>query len=664
MFRRVLVANRGEIACRVIATCRRLGIHTIAIYSEADRHARHVRLADEAHAVGAAPASESYLDAGRVLAVAQQARAEAVHPGYGFLSENTEFAAACAAAGIVFIGPGPDAIRRMGLKNEAKALAEAAGVPTVPGYHGDDLSQARLLQEADRIGYPLLVKAVAGGGGKGMRVVRKPGELEEAVAAAGREAATSFKDGRILLERFIERPRHIEVQVFGDTRGSHVHLFERECSIQRRYQKIIEESPSPFLTEDDRDRITSAAVRAAAAVGYVNAGTVEFVVAPGGEFYFLEMNTRLQVEHPVTEAVTGLDLVEWQLRVAAGEPLPLEQERIARCGHAIEARLYSEDPRRGFLPSTGRIERFAFPPEDAGWRVDRGVEDGDTVTVHYDPMIAKMIASGADRAAAIDRMRQCLARTAVFGPASNLALLRRIVAHRDFAAGAMDTVYLDRHLDDLLHPRDRPSDAALLVAADYALRSLPAGAAAALSPRSPWSSGDAWRLGGLGQTTLGLAVPGFLRLRARRRGDVVEVTGEGIEARAAVVHGEHDVVGLALPDGGKELTLVAHGRRIVVTDGETHEVEWVDPWPFESAADDVDSHPASPLPGRVVEVHVAEGQAVRAGQALAVVEGMKMQHTVRAGRDGVVTRVNVAAGDLVEAEAVLCDIDTRQPPQE
>jgi 3-methylcrotonyl-CoA carboxylase alpha subunit len=660
MFRRVLIANRGEIACRIIATCRRLGIHTIAVYSDADRHARHVRLADEAHPVGEAPASESYLDAGRVLAVARQARAEAVHPGYGFLSENTEFASACAAAGIVFIGPGADAIRRMGLKHEAKALAEAAGVPVVPGYHGDDLSPARLLGEADRIGYPLLVKAVAGGGGKGMRVVRAPGELAEAVAAAGREAATSFKDRRVLLEKFIERPRHIEVQVFGDTLGSHVHLFERECSIQRRYQKIIEESPSPFLTPDARERITAAAVRAAAAVGYVNAGTVEFVVAPDGEFYFLEMNTRLQVEHPVTEAVTGLDLVEWQLRVAAGEPLPLGQDRIAQCGHAIEARVYSEDPRRGFLPSTGRIERFAFPPEDAGWRVDRGVEDGDTVTVHYDPMIAKVIASGADRGAAIDRMRQCLARTAVFGPATNLALLRRIVAHPDFAAAAMDTGYLDRHLDEVLQAQDKPGDAALLVAADYALRSLSAGAADTLSPRSPWSSGDAWRLGGLGRMTLGLAVPGFLRLRARRRGDVVEVSGDDIQAHAAIVHGEHDSVGLILPDGERELTLVAHGRRMVVTDGTTHEIEWVDPWPFESVADDLDSHPASPLPGRVVELHVSAGQPVKAGDALAVVEGMKMQHTVRAGRDGVITRVNVAAGDLVEAEAILCDIDTQQ----
>jgi 3-methylcrotonyl-CoA carboxylase alpha subunit len=594
------------------------------------------------------------------VAVARQSRADAVHPGYGFLSENTAFAAACEASGITFIGPGADAIRRMGLKHEAKALAEAAGVPVVPGYHGDDLSPARLSREADRIGYPLLVKAVAGGGGKGMRVVRSPDALAEAVVAAGREAATSFKDGRILLEKFIERPRHIEVQVFGDTHGSHVHLFERECSIQRRYQKIIEESPSPFLSPDLRERITGAAVRAAAAVGYVNAGTVEFIVGPEGDFYFLEMNTRLQVEHPVTEAVTGLDLVEWQLRVAAGEPLPLEQDRIAQCGHAIEARLYSEDPRRGFLPATGRIERFAFPPEDAGWRVDRGVEDGDSVTVHYDPMIAKVIASGSDRDAAIGHMRQCLARTAVFGPATNLDLLRRIVAHPDFAAGAMDTGYLDRHLDTVLGAGDAPGEAALVAAADFALRSLRSRADDALAPGSPWGSGDAWRLGGLGQVTLGLATPQFLRLRARRRGERIELSGESFEARARVAHGEHDTVSIDTGSGARELTLVAHGRRIVVTDGQTHEIDWVDPWPFESTADDLDSHPASPLPGRVVEVHVTAGQSVGAGEALAVVEGMKMQHTVRAGRAGVVTRINVSAGDQVEAEAILCDIDTRE----
>jgi 3-methylcrotonyl-CoA carboxylase alpha subunit len=659
MFRRVLIANRGEIACRVIATCHRLGIHTIAIFSEADRHARHVRLADEAHLCGPAPASDSYLDIGRVVDIARASGAEAVHPGYGFLSENTEFAAACAAAGIEFIGPNPATIRSMGLKHEAKALAEAAGVPVVPGYHGHDATPARLAREADRIGFPLLVKAVAGGGGKGMRVVRSSTELAEAVAAAGREAATSFRDGRILLERFVERPRHIEVQVFGDRHGNCLHLFERECSIQRRYQKIIEESPSPFVTPALREHITDAAVRVATAVGYVNAGTVEFIVGPDGEFYFLEMNTRLQVEHPVTECVTGLDLVEWQLRVAAGESLPLQQEQLKQQGHAIEARVYSEDPQRGFLPAVGRVERFAFPPTDATWRVDTGIEDGDLVQVHYDPMIAKVIASGPDRPAAIARLRQSLARTAVFGPACNLDLLRRIVSHPDFAAGQMDTGYLDRNIDAMLGALPAPSAAVLLATAHYALARNASQAGHRHPVISPWASGDGWQAGGLDGTTIGLATPAFSRLRARRRGVAVEVLADGLAASAVVTPGEHDSVGVAGPGLDAELTLIGHGNRIVVTDEVTHDVRLVHPWPFTASADEADTHPASPLPGRVVALHVEEGQEVAAGDALAVVEGMKMQHTLRAGRAGRVDRVRVGEGDLVDADAILFEITPR-----
>jgi 3-methylcrotonyl-CoA carboxylase alpha subunit len=658
MFRRVLIANRGEIACRVIATCRRLGIHSIAIFSEADRHARHVRLADEAHCVGPAPASESYLDIERVLEVARRSRAEAVHPGYGFLSENTAFAAACAASGIVFIGPTPDAIRRMGLKHEAKALAEAAGVPAVPGYHGEETSPARLLLEAERIGYPLLVKAVAGGGGKGMRVVRNAGELAEAAAAAGREARSAFSDGRILLERFIERPRHIEVQVFGDTHGHCVHLFERECSIQRRYQKIIEESPSPFVTPALRAAITAAAVRAAAAVGYVNAGTVEFIVGPDRQFYFLEMNTRLQVEHPVTEAVTGLDLVEWQLLVAAGRPLPLAQEAITQSGHAIEARIYSEDPDRGFLPSTGRVERFACPPQDNSWRVDSGIEDGDRIEVHYDPMVAKVIASGPDRETAILRLRAALARTALFGPRSNLGLLRRIVSHPDFCAGAMDTGYLDRHLGALLEAQPALAPEALLATADYALESMARQARAGRPQVSPWDLGDAWQAGGLDGVTLGLDGPAFQRLRARRHGHQVEVDTAALCLRGEVRAGEHDVVTVKGGDLDAEVVLVGHGSQLVVTAaGASHELRLVHSWPFARAAGEASTHPSSPLPGRVVSVLVEAKQVVAAGAAIAVVEGMKMQHTVRAAAGGTVTRILVDEGQLVEAEAILCEID-------
>ena len=655
MFRRVLIANRGEIACRVIATCRRLGIHAIAVHSEADRHARHVRLADESHPVGPPPARESYLDVGRILEAARRSRADAVHPGYGFLSENEEFAAACAAAGIAFIGPSPAVIRRMGLKHEAKAAAEAAGVPVVPGYHGEAADAATLGREAKRIGFPLLVKAVAGGGGKGMRVVRSEAELVDAVTAAGREARSAFGDGRVMLERYLERPRHVEVQVFGDQRGNHVHLFERECSIQRRYQKIIEESPSPFLDAALRQRMTEAAVRMAAAVGYENAGTVEFVVDEARRFYFLEVNTRLQVEHPVTEAVTGLDLVEWQLRVASGEPLPRPQEAIQSAGHAIEARVYSEDPERGFLPSTGRIERFALPPEEDGFRVDRGVDDGDRVEVHYDPMIAKLVAFGPDRPAAIARLLRALSRTAVFGPRSNLALLRRIAAHPDFAAGAMDTGYLDRHLAQVLSAPRPPGPASLLAAAGYALDRIGGRDAAACA--DPWALADAWQAGGLGGVTLGLEGPSFLRIRASRAGDELTLTAGAERWKARVTAGEHDTVGIDGAGLPPEVTLVGHGDRLVVTDEHAHELRLVAPWPFESGATEADTHPVSPLPGRVVALHVAQGQPVTAGAALAVIEGMKMQHTVRATRDGRVGRLLVAEGDQVEAEAVLCEIE-------
>jgi 3-methylcrotonyl-CoA carboxylase alpha subunit len=655
MFRRVLIANRGEIACRVIATCRRLGIHTIAVYSEADLHARHVRLADEAHLVGPPPARESYLDAARILAVARHSRAEAVHPGYGFLAENADFAAACAAAGIVFVGPPPEVIRRMGLKHEAKAAAVAAGIPVVPGYYGEAGDPAALAGEATRIGFPLLVKAVAGGGGKGMRVVRDAGELAEAVTAAGREAASAFGDGRVMIERFLARPRHVEVQVFGDRHGNHVHLFERECSVQRRYQKIVEESPSPILDTGLRQAMTQAAVRMAAAVGYVNAGTVEFVVDESRRFYFLEVNTRLQVEHPVTEAVTGLDLVEWQLRVAAGEPLPLPQDAIRCAGHAIEARVYSEDPERGFLPSTGRIERFAHPPEEEGFRLDRGVDDGDRVEAHYDPMIAKLIAFGPDRPAALARLRRALSRCAVFGPRSNLLLLRRIAAHPDFAAGAMDTGYLDRQLSGVLAAPAPLGPAGLLATAQYALERLARISGA--SPDDPWAQADAWQAGGLGGVTLGLATPQFLRLRARHDGDALEVLAGGQRWRARVAAGEHDTVSVTGDAVNQEVTLVAHGPQLVVTEEHSHELQLVDAWPFEADAAEADAHPASPLPGRVVVLHVREGDVVTAGTALAVVEGMKMQHTVRATRDGRIGRLRVSEGEQVEAETVLCDIE-------
>ncbi len=650
---RLLIANRGEIACRVIRTCRRLGVHTIAVHSDADRGAMHVRLADEARAIGPAPARDSYLNAAAILAAARDARADAIHPGYGFLSENATFADACAAAGLVFVGPPAAAMRAMGLKHEAKRLVSAAGVPVVPGYMGEDQSDAALAVAAARVGYPLLVKAVAGGGGKGMRVVREPGELGEAVRGARGEAESAFGDGRLMLERFLERPRHVEVQVFGDRHGDCVHLFERECSVQRRYQKIIEESPSPFIDAAKRAAMTAAAVRAARAAGYVNAGTIEFIVDAGGDFYFMEMNTRLQVEHPVTEAVTGLDLVEWQLRVAAGEPLPLAQEAIRQQGHAIEARIYSEDPRRGFLPSVGRVRRFAHPPADPHWRVDTGIADGDVVTVHYDPMIAKVIATGRDRASALAKLRYSLDRTAVFGVASNLPLLRAVAAHPAFAAGDVDTGFVDRELAILAADRE-PRPESLLLAARLALderRPAPG-----YLP-TPWALGDGWRAGGAEQQSIGLRTPAHRRWRVKRAGDALELA-----AGEATVAGQVSALGAGgfavdAGQGWRELELIRDRERLQVIGEVTDEIALAPAWPFDRSTEDADAHPASPLPGRVVELRVKVGDAVTRGDVLAVVEGMKMQHAIRAGRAGKVANVLARAGELVEAETVLFDID-------
>jgi 3-methylcrotonyl-CoA carboxylase alpha subunit len=652
MLRRLLIANRGEIACRVIRTCRRLGVHTIAVHSEADRGALHVRSADESICIGPAPARDSYLNIAAVIEAARITRADAIHPGYGFLSENAAFAEACTAAGIRFVGPPASAMRAMGLKHEAKAIVAAAGVPVVPGYMGEDQSGPRLTTEAARVGFPLLVKAVAGGGGKGMRVVRDAAELSEAIAGARGEAENAFGDGRLMLERFLERPRHIEVQVFGDSHGGCVHLFERECSVQRRYQKIIEESPSPFISQATRAAMTAAAVSAARAVNYVNAGTIEFIVDADGHFYFMEMNTRLQVEHPVTEAVTGLDLVEWQLRVASGERLPLAQHEIRQQGHAIEARLYSEDPRRGFLPSVGRVERFARPAADESWRVDAGIEDGDAITVHYDPMIAKVIASGADRAGALATLRRQLDRTAIFGVANNLPLLRAIAAHPQFAAGDVDTGFVDRELPALTR-ETAPAPESLLLAATIALDEL-----VAPDPRgSPWTRGDGWRAGGTQRQSVGLRTPSFLRLRASRRDGGIE-----IDSGATTIAGQVQAAGddRYLVDAGagpRTLELIRHRERLQIVGSQADEIALAPAWPYERGAEDADAHPASPLPGRVVELRVKTGDTVARGDVLAIVEGMKMQHAIRAGRAGRVAAVLARAGELVDAEKVLFDIE-------
>ncbi|MEP7293561.1 MAG: acetyl-CoA carboxylase biotin carboxylase subunit [Chloroflexota bacterium] len=494
-----LIANRGEIAVRIMRACRELGIRAVAVYSEADARSLHVRLADEACAIGAANPTASYLNAAKLLEVAQSSGCDCVHPGYGFLSESETFAQSVIDAGLVWVGPPPDAIRRMGVKTEARSLMQAAGVQLVPGYQEGGDTQA-FLDAADRIGYPVLVKAAGGGGGKGMRVVRAPADLPDALASARREAQHAFNDERVFLERYVERARHVEIQVLADSHGHTVHLFERECSAQRRHQKIIEESPSPRLSPEMRARMGAAGVAAAQAVGYVNAGTVEFIVTPDGEFYFLEMNTRLQVEHPVTELVTGLDLVKLQFAIASGELLPFTQSDLSQRGHAIECRLYAEDPRAGFLPAVGEILLFR-PPAGVGVRVDAGVQSGDSITIHYDPMIAKLIVYDRTRAAAIQRMDAALRETVILGTTTNLGFLRALINHPAFAAGEVDTGFIERHLAQLLPAEPPLPDAALIAAAlsdQFGVRGVSSSTTNPLDhsvSADPWSRADSFRIG-------------------------------------------------------------------------------------------------------------------------------------------------------------------------
>jgi len=664
MFEKILIANRGEIACRVIRTCRRLGIRTVAVYSEADADAQHVRQADEAYPIGGPRPAESYLRGDAIIEAAKRSGAQAVHPGYGFLSENADFADAVAAAGLVFIGPSGASMRRMGSKAGAKELMAAAGVPVVPGYTGEDQSHAMLSREAARIGFPLMIKAAHGGGGKGMRVVHRLEDFIAQLESCQREAANAFGRDRVLLERYVPSPRHIEIQVFADAHGHALHLNERECSAQRRYQKVLEESPSPFLTPGLRAAMGEAAVKAARAIDYANAGTVEFIVDPDGGFYFMEINTRLQVEHPVTEMVTGLDLVEWQLRVAAGEPLPLAQDAIPRHGHAIEVRLYAEDPEAGFLPGSGRLEKLALPAPSAGVRVDSGVVEGDTVSIFYDPMIAKLIVHGEDRGAALARLRQALAQCGIVGPKSNIAFLERLAGHPAVVEGRIDTGYLDRHLDEFM-PAQEAEPALLLAAAVVALLAQEADArrraAASADPGSPWAIADGWHLGHAGFRPLALLHRGdTLHLRARgaggdyridRDGQVHEVQGARLD--------DDGILSLRLQGQGRRFQVMHYGTRITTHDGRQRlSVDTVPVYRPAGATDAAgDGRIAAPMPGRVVAVRSEAGQAVGHGQELLVMEAMKMELSIKAPRDGVVAELRVAAGDFVEADAVLAVLE-------
>jgi 3-methylcrotonyl-CoA carboxylase alpha subunit len=665
MLSSVLIANRGEIAVRVMKTAKRLGLRTIAVYSEADANAMHVRMADEAYCIGPAAARESYLVIEKIIAVAKQAKAEAIHPGYGFLSERAEFAEACAEAGIVFVGPPASAIRAMGLKDGAKALMQKAGVPVVPGYHGAMQEPKFLKEKAYEIGYPVLIKAVAGGGGKGMKRVDKAMDFDEALASAQREAQGAFGDPRVLIEKYVLSPRHIEIQVFGDTKGNVVHLFERDCSLQRRHQKVIEEAPAPGMPEAMREAMGRAAVEAAKAVGYVGAGTVEFI-ADGSQglqpdrFWFMEMNTRLQVEHPVTEAITGQDLVEWQLRVASGERLPLLQENLAIEGHAVEARLYAEDPEKGFLPSTGKLHALEFGSAE-GVRIDTGVEEGAEVSPYYDPMIAKVIAHGATRDEALDRLGQALAGTVVAGPRTNVRFLKALTEAEGFRAGDFDTGFIDRNVEALgAVPQPMDAEAVRL------------GILKAID--TEWSHRN-WQDGGLTDenTSPWQHVDGFQLGTARSITRRYWVNGEMVEARLTWPgpkpgHGEPNVA--VTLDGGvsrflSDYLAVSHLPMFrqtpevlfVIRNGRQTEIRAFDPLDVDLDHLDGGGSVKAPMHGKVVQVFVEAGQQVAKGDRIAVIEAMKMEHTLVAPSDGTVTMVAVLAGEQVAEGAPVASIE-------
>ena len=670
MFDKILIANRGEIACRVARTARRMGVRTAAVYSDADAGALHAALCDEAYGIGGAPPRESYLNIEALIAAARRCGAQAVHPGYGFLSENAAFASAVADAGLAFIGPPPAAIRAMGSKAEAKAIMSKAGVAVVPGYHGADQSDATLREHASAIGYPVLIKPSAGGGGKGMRVVERAEGLHDALAGARREAKASFGDDRLLLEKYLTRPRHVEIQVFADAHGGCVHLFERDCSVQRRHQKVLEEAPAPGMTAERRARMGAAAVAAARAIGYVGAGTVEFIVpadAADAAFYFMEMNTRLQVEHPVTEMVTGLDLVEWQLRVAAGEPLPLGQDAIALKGHAIEARIYAEDPDRDFLPSIGRLVHLRMPRQTRHVRIDTGVRTGDEITRHYDPMIGKLIVRGEDRKAALRRLATALGAWQVVGVATNVAFLQRVVAHDAYVRGDVDTGLIAAHRDALLPPPAAPSERALAIASLGELERLRDAAAdrtaASADPWSPWSTIGTWWLNtddhaiAFEFAAHDAVFPVELRIEAHCvHISVGERTFE-VEARR-----DGDEVRIRLGDETFPATIVAHGEeRHVFSGGTTTKLMLVDRLAEPDEEAPRGGHLMAPMSGTVVAVLVQPGDRVERGAPLMILEAMKMEHTISAPAAGHVSAVNYRPGEQVAEGADLIDIEADEP---
>jgi 3-methylcrotonyl-CoA carboxylase alpha subunit len=653
-FRTLLIANRGEIACRIIRTARALGLRTVAVYSEADRDALHVQMADSAILLGPARARDSYLNIDRLLEAARESRAEAIHPGYGFLSESDAFARRCAEAGIVFVGPSADMIEAMGSKSGAKALMEKAGVPLVPGYHGEAQDEATLATAAEKIGFPVLVKASAGGGGRGMRVVRAAGELSAAVVSAKREAKAAFGDDRMLIERYVDNPRHIEVQVVGDSHGNLVSLFERECTLQRRHQKVIEEAPSPTLNEKQRAAIGLAARKAAGAVKYVGAGTIEFV-SDGNDFFFIEMNTRLQVEHPVTELITGVDLVEWQLRVAFGEALPLKQDDIRLNGHAVEARVYAENPAKNFMPSVGRIRAWRTPDDIVGLRIDAGYGAGSNVSPHYDAMLAKVITYGESRSVALDRIVAALDGTDVRGVITNLPFLSALLSHPDVRANRIDTGFIERHLQDLTKP------ARELAAADIAaaVAAVLVKEAALHDTRSPWSKGG-WTGAGERRRTLTFrdAQGGEWSAAQVYGGNGMTLTIDGKDHAFAVQAAGNDGIDSFLDGAKTRAVAIWDDRNLYLrTSAGRFELSFVDPFGVDQDEHAGEDRIVAPLPGTVVAVLAEEGATLEKGAPVVTLEVMKMEQTLRAPFAGVLKRLKCKVGDIVQEGVELAEIE-------
>ena len=648
MIRRLLVANRAEIVCRIVRTARHLGITTIAVYSDADRNAQHVRSADEAYYLGPSPAASSYLDIGKLIALARRVGADAIHPGYGFLSENARFAQACQDAGLIFIGPPASAIESMGSKSASKAAMAAVGVPVAPGYHGDEQSAQRLIAEAARVGFPLIIKASAGGGGKGMQVVNSAAEVPAAVESAQRLARTAFGDDRLLMERYFPKARHVEVQIFADSHGQTVSLFDRDCSVQRRHQKIIEEAPAPGLRDEVRTSMAQAAVKSAQAVGYIGAGTVEFLVDDAQNFYFMEMNTRLQVEHPVTELITGIDLVEWQLRIAQGERLPRAQAQLSQRGFAVEARLYAEDPAHEYLPSVGQITHLRWPESVPGLRLDTGVGSGDEISTYYDPMLGKIIAWGESRATAIELLHRALSEVQIVGVATNRALLTSVLADQEFRRGAVGTDFLNVRRAKLLFGEPPAAGPDIALGAVWC-------ATKNTGNNALWEDSRGWRSAAPASTTWRFAEGNAVvevsadeyLVRVSKHDYAVRVLSRSADLLLVECQGQRQSISVF--DANPLLHLFRDGRHVVLHLERTDDA-------LQVAGDSEQGSLLTPLPGTIVAVHVATGQKVARGTPLVTVEAMKMEHTLTAPYDGVVSRIAYAITDRVQAGAVLAEL--------